>query len=77
MRHFGNLQEVNSKVLHQDTSVYIRKKLMENEAENEAEILRKSLENHKAQFQNVFANQKSILRHYYIHNVEDGIQILA
>ena len=50
---------------------------MPNEAENEAEILRKSLENHKAQFRNVFASQKSILRHYYIHNVEDGIQILA
>ena len=40
-------------------------------------ILRKSQENHKAQFPklNGFAGQKSISRQKYIHNVEDRIQI--
>ena len=40
-------------------------------------MLRKFLENHKAQFSKliVFVGQKSILRHYYIQNVKDGIQI--
>ena len=37
----------------------------------------KILRNHKAQFPNVnvFVSQKSIVQHYYIHNVKDGIQI--
>ena len=40
-------------------------------------ILRKSQENHEAQFPNlsIFVGQKSILRHYSIQNVKDGIQI--
>ena len=37
----------------------------------------KILKNDKAQFPklSVFVGQKSILRHFYIQNVEDGIQI--
>ena len=40
-------------------------------------ILRKSQENHEAQFPNfsVFIGQKSIFRPYCIQNVKDGIQI--
>ena len=40
-------------------------------------ILRKSYENHEAQFPklNAFIHQKSIFRHYCIQNVKDGIQI--
>ena len=40
-------------------------------------ILRKSFENHEAQFQkfSVFIGQISIFRHYCIQNVKDGIQI--
>ena len=40
-----------------------------------AKILRKSEENHKAQFPilSIFVGQKSILNHYYILNVIDGI----
>ena len=40
-------------------------------------ILRKSLENHEAQFPkfSVFICQKSIFRRYCIQNVEDGIQL--
>ena len=40
-------------------------------------ILRKSWENHEAQFPklSIFIGQKSIFRHYCIHNVKDGIQI--
>ena len=39
-------------------------------------ILRKSSENHEAQFPklSVFIGQKSIFRHYCIQNVKDGIQ---
>ena len=39
----------------------------------------KSYENHKAQFPklNFFVDHKSILHHYYIQNVKDGIQIRA
>ena len=40
-------------------------------------ILRRSLENHEAQFPkfNVLIGQKSIFRRYFIQNVKDGIQI--
>ena len=40
-------------------------------------IVRKPEENHEAQFPkfSVFIGQKSIFRHYYIQNFEDGIQI--
>ena len=40
-------------------------------------ILRKSLENHEAQFPkfSVFFGQKSIFRRYCIQNIKDGIQI--
>ena len=42
-----------------------------------ANVVRKFLENYNAQFPklSVYVGQKSILRHYYIHNVKDGIQI--
>ena len=42
-----------------------------------AKILRKSSENHEAQFPkcNVFIGEKSIFHHYYIQNIVDGIQI--
>ena len=42
-------------------------------------ILRKSYENHEAQFQkvNVFIGQKLIFGHYCIQNVKDSIQIQA
>ena len=42
-----------------------------------AKISRKSKENHKAQFPkcDIFAGQNSILRHYNIQNLKDGIQI--
>ena len=42
-----------------------------------ANILGKSWENHKAQFPKLSfcLVQKSLLRHYYIGNVKDGIQI--
>ena len=41
------------------------------------EILRKSYENHEAQFPkfSVFIGQESIFRHYCIQNAKDGIQI--
>ena len=40
-------------------------------------ILRKSQENHQAEFPkfNVFIGQRSIFRRYWIQNVKDGIQI--
>ena len=40
-------------------------------------ILRKTLENHEAQFPKLsaFIGQKSIFRHYCIQNVQDGNQI--
>ena len=42
-------------------------------------ILRKSWENHEAQFPqfSIFMGQKSKFRRYCIQNVEDGIQILV
>ena len=44
-----------------------------------AKILRKFYENHNARFPklNAFIGQKLIIRHYYIQNVEDRIQIRA
>ena len=45
--------------------------------QNLKQILRKSLENHEAQFRkfSVFIGQKSIFRHYCIQNFKDRIQI--
>ena len=39
-----------------------------------AKILRKSYENHKAQFSNLgaFGGQKMILHHFYTQNARDG-----
>ena len=41
-------------------------------------ILRKSYENHKAQFPklSVFVGQELIFRHDYIQDIKDGIQII-
>ena len=54
----------------------IRKSLHENEAQMR-KILRKFLEHHNAKFPklSVFVGQISILRHYYIQNVENGTPI--